>query len=319
MSKHYYRLFIDTPTGKRLSDYWHRCIRCEREAEKYAKKMGGEFYYEDPQYFAGGVVYISFAGNRPQDPKMWREVGVQHADGSFTGVREPDYQGATTAGDTVYFEPNVRKRIEWEEVPTADYRPSDTFDHIYSRRPPMSKTDEQGVTHWFVQVCHFLYDEAPGHSGSRPDGLRTASRTVRRAIKAEVRRTQLPVMRVEPLLELLGAEWIAGDALSPTPAAKASDEENPSASGKSSGSEKASLPQAGHPADEQPDRRADGHGATVNLTRSPVSTPTFFAFEHHYFIGCDYPCKAEGLIEISPQTHRTYQCKAERLEKQSVS
>lgn len=259
MSKHYYKLLIDSPTGKRLTEFWHSCISVERLAEKYAKRMGGEFYYSDPKYFAGGVSVISFPGNRPSDPQMWREVGTQHADGSFVDVREPDYKGATAAGDVVYFEPNVRKRIDWEELPTKDFRPADTFDCIHSAIPPIERDGK-----WFVQVCRFEYDEPPGRSGN---GQRVASRSVRKAIKAEVQRNRLPVMRVEPLFDLLGADL------------------QPKTDGGG----------------------ADGRGTAVNSTKGPTSTPTFFAYEHYYIIGCDYPCSADGLVEISAQTHRTFQ------------
>ena len=252
MAKYHYQLLIDSKTGKLLSQFWHACIKCEQEAEKYAKKMGGLYYYPDTRYFTGGVSFISFPDNKPSDPQMWREVGVQHKDGSFTEARSKDYKGAQQPGDVVYFEPNVSKRIEWIEIPTKESRPADTFDCIHSAIPPIERDGK-----WWIQCCHFIYDEPPGRSGNN---LRVASRTVRRAIKAEVKRTKLPVMRVEALLNLLGAELF-----------------------------------------QKADGGANGRGTTVN------STPTFFAFEGRYYIGCDYECKADGLVAISAQTHKTYQ------------
>lgn len=253
MEKFYYRLLIDSPTGKRLSEFWHSCITAERQADGYAKKMGGQYYYSDPHFFAGGVSFISFPNNKPKDPAMWREVGTQHADGSFDDARTPGYIRTAAADDIVYFEPNVSKRIDWVEVPSRDYRPQDSFDCIHSKGAPMVKTDDEGREHYFVQFCRFEYNEGPGHSGN---GLRTASRTVRRAIRAEVLRTKLPAIRVEPLLNLLGADWM-----------------------KTAGS--------------------DGR------IKAPDTTPTFFAYEHHYFIGIDYPCSAEGLRDITSQQYRT--------------
>lgn len=108
MAKFFYQMPIESTAGRRLTDFWHSCISVERLADKYAKRMGGQYYYSDPNYFAGGVAFISFPGNKPQDPTIWREVGVQHEDGSFTSVRELAYHGATAAGDIVYFEPNVK-------------------------------------------------------------------------------------------------------------------------------------------------------------------------------------------------------------------
>lgn len=266
MSKFHYRLLIDSPTGKLLTAFWHSCISVERLADKYAKRMGGQFYYSDPKYFAGGVVYISFPGNKPTDPGMWREVGCQHDDGSFVSASQQEFQDCKEhpkPGDCIYYEPNVTKRVEMVEVPGPDYVPRNTFDCIFV--PPVeTRTDKLGKEHFFVKCLRYEYDEPPGKSAN---GLRTASNTVRRAIKAEQQRQKLPVMKVDPLLKLLGAV----------------------------------LPE---PKEGKP-------------VRIDIPTPTFFAFEQHYYIGCDYECQADGLKPISAQTHRTYVCKCENAAKHS--
>lgn len=200
MAKHYYKLLIDSPVGKQLTNFWHHCQKCEQEAEKYAKKMGGQYYYPDPNYFAGGVTFISFPGNKPSDPLMWREVGTEYADGHFQESRDPNYRGPSTTADVTYFEPNISKRIDYVEIPNKDYRPADTFDCIHSTLPPLERDGKL-----FLQCVRFEYNEPPRHSGKDYSLFRIASRSVRRAIKAEVKRTRLPVMRVEPLLHLLGA------------------------------------------------------------------------------------------------------------------
>lgn len=249
MSKHYYKCRYDTRIGKQIDRFLLSCARCENEAERYAKKMGGQYYYDDPSYFAGGVTFISFPDNKPSDPGMWREVGVQHKDGSFTSVLEPEYHGAVSDGDVLYFEPNVHKQVEWVEVDNVDTRPSDTFDCIYSPMPHIKKTDKDGREHFFIQRVRFVFSEASGRSGN---GQRVASRTVRRAIKAELKRKRLPTIGVEPLLTIFGAD-------------------------------------------------------TKNQTVKNPTTPTLFLYEDYYFIGCDYECKADDMIEISSFTHRTNQ------------
>lgn len=214
MSKHHYKVPIDSPTGKELTRFLHQCDRCDNMSHRYVKKMGGQYFYSDTRYFEGGVSYISFPDNHPQDPKMWREVGTQHADGSFSAAREPGYKGPQAEGDTAYYEPNVSKRVDWVEIPNADYRPQDTFDCIYNKHP----MERDGKL--FLQCVRFEYDEPPGRNGSKPDRLRTASRSVRRAIKAEVQRMTLPVVRVETLLSLLGAampDVPSGSPLTTTP------------------------------------------------------------------------------------------------------
>lgn len=258
MAKFYYQMPVDSQTGRRLSRFWHACMKCEKEADNYAKKMGGQYYYSDPRYFAGGVRYISFVGNKPQDPKMWREVGTVRADGTFDDASKEGYHGAMFAGDVVYFEPNVTQRLEWKEVPSEDFCPTDTFDTFFSKEKPVERKDEKGNPHYYVQCMRFIYDEPEGRSGSAYPAPRTASRLVRRAIKAEVKRKRLPVMRTEVLLSLLGAEWLKTETKAGTP------------------------------------------------VKTPDTTPTFFAYEDHYYVGCDYECKSEDLREISAQTHKTY-------------
>lgn len=265
MAKFHYELFIDSKTGKRLTDYWHSCISAERNADRYAKRMGGEFYYSDPKYFAGGVSYISFPKNKPADPGVWREVGTQYADGSFVSAMSPNYQGALAEGDVVYFEPNISKKMDRVEIPNQEYRPKDTFDCVHGKEP----IERDGK--WYLPCLRFLYDEEIGFRHDLKGGHqpRVASRTVRRAIKVELQRLRLPGVKVEPLLNLLGAEWLPKDL-------------------------------------------SDG-----KRVKTPDTTPTFFPLDQHYYIGCDYECKADGLRALTPQQYRTAQDKFERQMKRN--
>ena len=48
-------------------------------------------------------------------------------------------------------------------------------------------------------------------------------------------------------------------------------------------------------------------GATVptpTLERTETTTPTFFPYQQRYFIGTEYTCQGEGLVEITPQLYR---------------
>lgn len=182
MARHYYETAIDSPTGKRLSKFWQQCIKCEEAAEDYAKKMGARTYYSDPRYFAGGVVCIAFAPDQRIDKGVWRIAGVDHED------------------QETYYQPDCEQRMGFVEVPSRDYRLRDTFDRIYDRSRIQEREGKL-----FVPYVEFFRAEPSGHSGSSPSGERTASRGLRKAIKAEVRRQRLPVMRTESLLAILGA------------------------------------------------------------------------------------------------------------------
>ena len=185
MNKYFYELPQDSELGRKISDFWTKCMRCEREAERYAKAMGAATYYEDPAYFAGGCLCIAFRDDVKVDQSVWREAGRV----------KPDDDGG---GETVYWEPDVERRKGRVEVPSREYALKDTFNRIYQR---------DGIVldggRLYVPYVEFYRDESKKGSDGMP---RTASHGLRRAIKAEVRRRRLPVMRAQDLLDILGAQ-----------------------------------------------------------------------------------------------------------------
>lgn len=219
MNQYFYECAQDSDLGKKISDFWQKCITCEKWAEKYAKAMGAKTYYEDPQYFAGGCVCIAFAEGVRIDPGVWREAGKEEDSG------------------TVYYVPDVQSRSGCVEIPHREYALKDSFDRIYQRDriltfaqavmfKPLSawasdvgykltgdgtvdgkELGERYKDKLFVPYLEFYRDEPSFSSNGHP---RTASKGLRKAIKAEVRRRRLPVMRTEDLLAILGADVMAG-------------------------------------------------------------------------------------------------------------
>jgi hypothetical protein len=205
MSKYHYEVPADSATGKKISHFWQKCIRCEQAADDYAKKMGATYYYSDPRYFAGGVVCIAFADGQRIDKKVWRVAGTDRADGK------------------TYYEPDCQRRTGLEPIPNRDYQMRDTFDRIYNRdgiveREMADETTGEKTMQLFMPYVEFYRDE---QSGTRNDlnGKQPckASRGLRKAVKAEVQRLKLPVMKVDALLSILGAA-IEGKAVETTPA-----------------------------------------------------------------------------------------------------
>lgn len=238
MAQHFYKLLQESPTGRQLAAFWQACIKVERRAEAYAKSMGAQYYFSDPKYFAGGVACVGFADKVQPNLKMWREAG--EIDGQMQYV------------------PNVDKHVEWVEVPNAEQMPQNSFDRLF--HPHQQPVERDGKL--YRSCLKFEYHEEPGRSDQ---GVRVASRDIRKAIKAEVHRINLPVVKVETLLQLLQADWL--------------------------------------PADK-------GDGKPV---KGPQSTPTFFAFEQYYIVGCEYECKSKDLNDITPQQYRTFSDLAKRL------
>jgi len=177
--KHFYECAQDSDLGKMISDFWQKCLRCEEAAERYAKSMGAVTYYEDPQYFAGGCLCVAFAEGVKVDKGMWREAG-----------REQE-------GGTPYYVPDVESRIGYEEIPHRDYALKDTYCRLYKRDSILQKDGKL-----VVPYIEFFRDEEPISTNMLP---RVASRGLRKAIKAEVKRRKLPVMPVGRLLTILGA------------------------------------------------------------------------------------------------------------------
>ena len=184
MAQHYYKLLQESATGRKLAAFWQACIKVERRAEAYAKSMGAQYYYSDPKYFAGGVACVGFADKVQPNLKMWREAG--EVDGQMQYV------------------PNVDKHVEWVEVPDAQKMPQNTFDCIYN--PHQQPVERDGKL--YRSCLKFEYHEESGRSDQ---GVRVASRDIRKAIKAEVHRIKLPVVKVETLLQLLQADWLPAD------------------------------------------------------------------------------------------------------------
>ena len=166
MSKYYYQTPIDSPTGERISRFWHQCSKCEQAAEDYAKKMGATFFYSDPRYFAGGVVCIAFAEGQRIDKKVWRTAGIDRSDGM------------------TYYEPAVQSRTDLQEIPNRDYALKDSADRIYNRHRIVERDGKLYVP----------YVEFYGEQGTR---------SLRKAIKAEIMRRRLPVMNTKQLLAIL--------------------------------------------------------------------------------------------------------------------
>ncbi len=221
MNQHFYECAQDSELGKKISDFWTKCSRCETEAEKYAKAMGAATYYEDPQYFAGGCLCVAFAEGVRIDPGVWREAGKEEDSG------------------TVYYAPDVQSRTGCVEIPSREYALKDTFDRIYQRdriltfaqavmfRPLREWAADAGYKltgdgtvdgkelserykgKLFIPYVEFYRQEpSKGINGY----VRTASKGLRKAIKAEIRRRRLPVMRVENLLAILGADVLSAQS-----------------------------------------------------------------------------------------------------------
>lgn len=227
--RHYYKVLVDSKTGKLISRFWHACQKCEEAAEDYCKKFGAKYYYSDPKYFAGGVVCVAFADGKKVDEKEWRKFAVLEGD--------------------QYYLPACNVERDMVEVPNREFQLKDTWDTLYQRdhirEQLVKEEDDQTRKTLCVPRLRFL----PVHDQHDAKGrLPQGSRALRRAVVAEQKRLKLPTVGVDQIYRILGAQL---------PEGKLSD-----------------------------------------------TTPTFFVRSVTYYIGCAYPCTAEGLEEITPQIYK---------------
>lgn len=196
--RHYYRVAAESATGKAITRFWHACQKCEEAADDYCKKFGAKYFYSNPQFFAGGVACVAFAEGEKVDEKLWRKFMVLDGD--------------------QYYVPACEAVRESVEIPSREYQLKDSWDTIYLRDKiqEISVPTEDGQTVKKVVMPKISF---------RPVGEQTdlqgrpiqASRKQRRAIIAEQKRLKLPVMTVQQLYRILGAELPEGRLSESTP------------------------------------------------------------------------------------------------------
>lgn len=187
---HYYKVPVDSETGKLITRFWHACQKCEKAAETYCKHFGAEYYYSDPNYFAGGVACVSFKEGEKVSEKEWRKIG--------------DFEGIA------YYLPAVEAVRTEVEIPSRDYELKDSWDIIYLR----DKIRETPDHRLMIPKIGFR----PAGEQLDPQGrVVQASRKMRRAIVAEQKRLRLPVMKIQDLYRILGAVIPEGRQADVTP------------------------------------------------------------------------------------------------------
>ena len=208
MAKHYYKLPLDSEHGKQLSKFHRACVDAANRAEKYAKRMGAESYYEDPNFFAGGVSCVAFKEPKKVNTDVWRPA-----------YKEED--------GTQWFEPNVRTSIGCVKAKDG-FTPTDVAGRIYQKKPVGWDAVRQmySLTEWLA-FCGFhssgdkevdtkivigmlrdkrFYTYIDIIPMVAPAMGRKHSRDGSRAIQAEQMRMKLPTVHVDDFYRIMGAD-----------------------------------------------------------------------------------------------------------------
>ena len=201
--KHYYKFSADGTYGKLLTEFWRQCQRADQRAERFASKMGAVAYHTSPVAFAGGVAYLVF----PQ---------IENADGEKVDrVDHEQWRLATVLNGENCYEPNVRQTTGCVVLDNERFRPSDTGRRVYQRKYHSFKdvSNVYSVRKWF-EVAGIHYDPTLSKEllikvlqkrigckrfllYNEYTGMSDCPRSAKRAARAEVFRSQLPIVMVE--------------------------------------------------------------------------------------------------------------------------
>lgn len=73
MAKYYYKTAEDSATGKQIAIFWNECMKVEKKADAYARRMGAEEFFFSPEGFTGGVEWLVFAHPERVNKERWKE------------------------------------------------------------------------------------------------------------------------------------------------------------------------------------------------------------------------------------------------------
>lgn len=172
MNKYYYKFPADTHEGKQLRSFHRAAMKAEREAERYAKRVGALAYYEDPNGFAGGVGCVTFKEGKKVNPNVWRFVGKQEET------------------DERLYMPNARVTAGSRMLKAGETVPRDSARRIWQDVKPVEGDGERMATY---------LDIAPAITDA-PRADREA------AVQAERWRLKLPVVRLSSFYQIVHAD-----------------------------------------------------------------------------------------------------------------
>lgn len=207
MEYQYYYCDINSVAGRRVRSFWHKAQIAAEKADAYAKNYGATSYVQPVQYFEGGVEYLEF--DRTPDLKVWRKKY------SLDGREQ--------------YEPNCDMRMECLVIPDKRFRPSDTWDCVFSREL-LEWKDAQPLfplEYWAKAANVSLSDDRDADKAVIDlelrnryfilyrefynDALANNKKALHHAVRAEKDRQSLPVVATEELYNALEQQQPTND------------------------------------------------------------------------------------------------------------
>lgn len=278
-NRYYYRFDTSSALGKKFRSFWNECNKAERAAEVFAKKVGAAAYYSSPAAFAGGVAAVAFEEGKVNE-KIWRSAG------------------RTDDGEELW-EPDVKQRSGVLVLPRRGFRPTDTSTRIYHRR--LSSWQEVKGSMLLNEWAKMAGVEMPNISGENAAGMHGGEGADKDAMRAALEKVERKVNeKMEKEMFCQYIELYRDDEIPVDPNHPRRKKPLYISQSIRIERERMLLPvvtverlYALMEADRSGDKPTDGKPKLVQNV-----TPTFFEWGGRYYIGIEYPCKAEGLESI---------------------
>ena len=176
MAKYYYRFLVESPEGRALRSFHRAAVKADEKAEQYAKRVGAETFFTDPNSFAGGVSIVIFKKGEVVNRNIWRLE-----------------QKNEETGEEWYM-PNVEVVQGIHFVDAGRKLPIDLANRIFKRVLGSKTVNDTGkrLDVPYLEIRPVMKD-AP-----------KADRT--RAVSAERMRLKLPVVRTEDFYRIVKAD-----------------------------------------------------------------------------------------------------------------
>ena len=267
MAKHYYYYRCDSASeiGKKLKRLLNDCQKAERAQMDFGRKCGAESIVPVDDNFEGGVIGVTFADDDEVNKTVWKEI-----------VKDRD-------GKTIW-RPNCECREGVAISKNDRYRPSNTATRLfdYKQRTFAEVKHLYTAQQWYDLGRLFLTGNELTGNREEDEALVVKALSEKRFIKyVELYRTDTDksIREMSKLQrEAINLEHHRRMLPVVTPLRVFS------------------LLGADMMADVPEDKQTDF---------VKPDTPTFWEYADHWYIGCVFPCKAEGLTEISSEAYTT--------------
>lgn len=266
MAKHYYyRCDSASEIGKKLKRLLNDCQKAERAQMDFGRKCGAESIVPVDDNFEGGVIGVTFADDDKVNKTVWKEI-----------VKDRD-------GKTIW-RPNCECREGVVISKNDRYRPSDTATRLFDYKQHTFAEVKHLYTakQWYELGRKFLSDRELTGNREEDEALVGKTLSEKRFIK------YVELYRTDTNKSIREMSKLQREAINLEHHRRMLPVVTPLRVFSLLGADaKVDIPEGKHFAIVKPE------------------TPTFWEYADHWYIGCVFPCKAEGLTEISSEAYTT--------------